>query len=72
MWEPIEIEKARNRAIAAHATSIHTAMKNFTGLESGNVRDIIARRVGLGSGKTYEKGKLNMNIKSIEKFMNIM
>ena len=28
---------------------------NFS--EAGNVRDVIARRVGLGSGVTYEKGK---------------
>ena len=32
------------------------ALKNFTGqAESGNVRDIIAKRVGLGSGVTYTK-----------------
>lgn len=32
-------------------------MENFPDPQSGNVRDIIARRVGLGSGKTYEKGR---------------
>ncbi len=54
-WEPIETEKAKKRAIVAHTTEIYTAKKNFTGLENGTVRDIIARRVGLGSGVTYER-----------------
>jgi hypothetical protein len=33
-------------------------MENFPGgFNDGSARDIIARRVGLGSGKNYEKGK---------------
>lgn len=49
-WEPIEKQKAEARQKAGV-----DLQENFP--EGGQVRDIIARRVGLGSGKTYEKGK---------------
>ena len=52
-WEPIEEEKAEARK----STGGNQHMKNFSYAEGGLVRDIIARRVGLGSGKTYEHGK---------------
>lgn len=55
-WEPIEETKAKKRKLATQNN--HTAdLKNFSGLEIGLSRDIIASRVGLGSGVTYEKGK---------------
>jgi flagellin-specific chaperone FliS len=58
-WEPIEAEKAKQRQ--AVPGNQHTGQnglpKKFTGAQVGDVRDIIARRVGLGSGVTYEKGK---------------
>lgn len=49
-WEPIEDKKAEARQKAG--TNLP---ENFP--EGGEVRNIIARRVGLGTGKTYEKGK---------------
>lgn len=49
-WEPIERQKAEERQKAGV-----DLQENFP--EAGKVRDIIAHRVGLGSGKTYEKGK---------------
>jgi hypothetical protein len=55
-WEPIEEARAKQRKLATQNN--HTAdLKNFSGLDSGLSRDVIARRVGLGSGVTYEKGK---------------
>lgn len=65
-WEPIEEAKAKQRSINAHATKIYTASENFLTQESGRVTDIIARRVGLGSGKTYEKGKEVVDVLSPE------
>jgi ParB family chromosome partitioning protein len=50
-WEPIEEQKALSRKSTGGAQHA----KNFS--EAGEVRNIIARRVGLGSGVTYEKGK---------------
>jgi hypothetical protein len=46
-WKPIEPAKAKQRQMAG--TNL---LKNVT--EGGNVRDLIARRVGLGSGVTSE------------------
>jgi hypothetical protein len=60
-WEKIEIEKARRRKADAQNQrwgniDENIDRENFPYLEN-RVRDIIARRVGLGSGKTYENGK---------------
>lgn len=51
-WEPIEKVKADIRTGNQYASG-----KIFPLAESGRVIDIIASRVGLGSGKTYEHGK---------------
>ena len=48
LWEKIEREEARER----QKTSKNLP-ENFPG-GKGDVRDIVAKRVGLGSGKTYE------------------
>jgi hypothetical protein len=50
-WEPIEEAKAKKRQ------GYESSSGNISWTENGQVRDIIARRIGLGSGKTYEKGK---------------
>lgn len=63
-WEPIEKRKAEERTEEGqksggrgHKRDINS-LKNFKGsLDVGNRMDIIASRVGLGSGITYEKGK---------------
>jgi len=56
-WEPIEKKKADDRLTLSQGRGIK-GPENFPDLnERGDVRDIIARRVGLGTGKTYEKGK---------------
>ncbi len=55
-WEPIEEARGKQRKLATQNN--HAAdLQNFAGLGNGLSRDIIARRVGLGSGITYEKGK---------------
>lgn len=51
-WEPIEEQKANQRWANQFGSG-----KIFPQAEDGRVRDIIARRVGLGSGVTYEKGR---------------
>jgi ParB family chromosome partitioning protein len=53
-WEPLEEAKARKRQGTRNDL---TSEKIFSEVEGGRVLDIIARRVGLGSGKTYEKGR---------------
>jgi hypothetical protein len=53
-WEPVEKAKADERQ--GTRTDL-TSEKIFSEVEGGRITDIIARRVGLGSGKTYEKGK---------------
>jgi hypothetical protein len=50
-WEPIEERKAKKRQ------GYESSYGNISITENGAARDIIARRVGLGSGVTYEKGK---------------
>lgn len=49
-WKEVERIKAKNRQ--GTRTDIQ---ENFPGCDSGQVRDQVARRVGLGSGRTYEK-----------------
>lgn len=57
-WEPIEDAKARNRQGYEFSSGKFSGTESVLHEnESGEVRNIIARRVGLGSGKTYEKGK---------------
>jgi hypothetical protein len=58
-WEPIEEAKAKKRRSVPgnQYTGKNGVPKKFTGDQIGETRDIIARRVGLGSGVTYEKGK---------------
>jgi uncharacterized protein YnzC (UPF0291/DUF896 family) len=50
-WQPIEEAKSKRRQ------GYERSYGNISITENGAVRDIIARRIGLGSGKTYEKGK---------------
>lgn len=54
MWEPIETDKGKKRQGMRNDL---TSVKIFTNVAPGKVIDVIARRVGLGSGVTYEKGK---------------
>ena len=49
-WKEVERIKAKDRQ--GTRTDIQ---ENFPGCDSGQVRDRVARRVGLGSGRTYEK-----------------
>ncbi|MEH2456969.1 ParB/RepB/Spo0J family partition protein [Nostoc sp.] len=49
-WLPIESAKAKARK------GSHQKQENFPGsVDKGQVRDIVAARVGLGSGKTFQK-----------------
>ncbi len=54
-WEPIEAYKANERMRLSQGHGIKGTRKNVD--VKGEVVDIIARRVGLGSGDTYKKGK---------------
>src|SRR5258708_1142321 len=57
-WEPIEEKRSTTRRLENLKHQLQDVeSKNFYSRESGRVADIIARRVGLGSGGTYEKGK---------------
>ncbi|MBV4423703.1 ParB N-terminal domain-containing protein [Clostridium tyrobutyricum] len=58
-WEIIEKEKARKRIIAAQNNNSGKAVKDNCPeqVSSGQTRDIVAKRVGLGSGKTLERAK---------------
>src|SRR5258708_36222527 len=57
-WEPIEEKRSTTRRLENLKHQLQDVeSKNFYSRESGRVADIIARRVGLGSGVTYEKGK---------------
>lgn len=50
-WKPVEAERAKERQLAGVSLSDGDP---FSG-SRGNVRDILAKRVGLGSGVTYAK-----------------
>jgi len=62
-WSDIETEKAKERQrIAARETNQklgrdvdQTLPEKFPGALKGETRDVIAHRVGLGSGRTYQK-----------------
>lgn len=58
LWEELEQKKANIRKISAQNNDMAQAVreKNPT-QEQGRVRDIIAEKIGIGSGKTYEKAK---------------
>lgn len=57
--ERIETQKARERVIAAQNNDAAKAAKEkFPGLTSdGQVRDIVAEKLGIGSGRQYDKEK---------------
>lgn len=64
MWENIEKEKANQRVNLGTYPMLHGTQ----GDEKGKVRDILAKKVGLGSGHTYERAKSAMNkIKELKK-----
>lgn len=58
-WQGIEFEKAKERMRTAKVDNdrlTRSGVENFPQAdEKGKVRDIIAKRVGLGSGKNYQK-----------------
>ncbi len=58
-WKEVEASKARKRQLAAQNNNAAKAVvENFPQLlhqEKGKTRDAIASRVGIGSGRTYEK-----------------
>ncbi len=57
-WKEVEASKAKKRKLAAQNNNAARAVvENFPQLlqEKGKTRDVIADRVGLGSGRTYQK-----------------
>lgn len=73
MWEEIETRKAKERQAINGSKNLGLNMDNVPSLENnkikndkGAVRDIIAEKVGIGSGRTYERAKNAVNkIKTI-------
>ena len=57
VWENIEGEKARVRSLANLKQNQNqpTEVENFPPREKGKTRDALASRVGLGSGRNYDK-----------------
>jgi len=57
-WETIEGEKARTRQLASLKQGDKLpVVENFPPREKGKTRDAIASRVGLGSGRNYDKAR---------------
>lgn len=54
-WEAIESEKAKKRQSELNGKTL--LRDNCPQAEQGKTRDIVAKRVGLGSGKTLERAK---------------
>jgi predicted DNA binding CopG/RHH family protein len=54
-WEPIEKERAEKREKLGNTR--YPGKNSSQGCSEGRVIDIVARRVGLGSGDTYKKGR---------------
>ncbi|MFL0194849.1 ParB N-terminal domain-containing protein [Clostridium sp. WILCCON 0269] len=66
LWEELEKKKADQRRISTQNNDKAQAVREKVPTqEEGRVRDIVAHKVGIGSGKTYEKAK--SVIKEIDK-----
>jgi len=62
-WREIEAFKAKLRQKASLKTGNHTPVQeNFPERERGQSRDRIANRVGIGSGRTYDKAALVVGV----------
>lgn len=63
LWEEIESKKAKERMILTqNNNSAKSAMDNVPQqVDKGATRDIIASKVGIGSGRTYERAKEVVN-----------
>lgn len=62
LWEELEQKKANIRRISSQNNDMALAVREKSPTqEKGRVRDIIAEKVGIGSGKTYEKTKFVVN-----------
>jgi len=57
LWEGIEKEKAKDRQGIAGSRNLGLVTDSGPELDKREVRDILAEKVGLGSGKTYERAK---------------
>lgn len=65
LWAEIEPQLAKKRQTIAGSKNLGLVMDSGTQLEKmGASRDIIAEKVGLGSGRTYERAK-QMNCRKI-------
>jgi len=63
-WKEVETFKAKKRKLASQNNNAARAVvENFPPLleEKGKTRDVIAARVGLGSGRTYQKAAKVVN-----------
>lgn len=56
IWEEVVKEKARLRKLSTLKNN-DVDKENFPQQEKGQTRDIVAEKVGIGSGKTYESAK---------------
>lgn len=65
LWEEIERKKASKRQATSTGGKNPQLMDNVPQaekqLEKGAIRDIIAEKIGVGSGRTYERAKNAVN-----------
>ena len=62
-WKEVETFKANLRRHASLKHGNHSPVpENFPEREKGDSRDLIAKRVGIGSGRTYEKAALVVSV----------
>lgn len=60
VWEGIEKEKAKERMLSTQNNYTASAMDNVPEQDKGTTRDILAKKINLGSGKTYERASKNI------------
>jgi ParB/RepB/Spo0J family partition protein len=65
LWEEIESKKAKQRQLSG-LNNQSVVVDNVPQRENGKSRDIIAEKVGIGSGRTYERAKV-----TVEKINNL-
>lgn len=55
--EKIEVLKAKERQATSTGGSTPQLMQTFAEADNGTVRDVVAEKIGIGSGETYRKEK---------------
>lgn len=61
MWEKIYKAQAKERQAAIGSKNLGLNVENLPPLEQGKTRDVVAEKIDIGSGKTYEAAKKVVN-----------